>query len=150
VIGVLSGLLGGVVDSALMRATDVFMALPYLILIAVVSAMLGTGLMVVVLLIGFLGWAESARVVRGMTLSLREHDFVTASRSMGGWVSWVVRRPLLWHVLPVLTVTASLTVAYAILAEAGLSYLGLGIAPPLFSWGSMLTDAQQVTILAER
>src|SRR5579862_1041430 len=132
IIGLVAGLAGGRVDAVLMRTTDVVLALPSLIVIAIVSAIFGTGLEVIVIFIGLVGWTDGARVVRGLTLSLRELDFVHASRSMGASSWWIMRRHLLWHVFPVLTVTGSFAVAFAILTEAALSFLGIGVTPPLF------------------
>jgi len=150
VIGLVAGLAGGRVDAVLMRLTDVVLALPSLIIIAVVSSIFGRGMEVIVLFIGLVGWTDCARVVRGLTLSLRELDFVHAAQTMGASSWWIMRRHLLWHIVPVLTVTASFAVAFAILTEAALSFLGIGAPAPLFSWGSMLTDASDITILTQR
>jgi peptide/nickel transport system permease protein len=150
VVGLASGTLGGRIDAFLMRVTDVVLSLPSLIAIAVIVGLIGRGIEVVVICIGLLEWPGSARIVRALTLSLREQDFVNATRSMGASAFWIARRHIALHLIPALTVTATFAVASAVLAEAGLSFLGIGVKPPQASWGAMLTDAQQIAILADR
>jgi peptide/nickel transport system permease protein len=149
VLGLIAGLFGGWVDTAIMRTTDAVLAIPALIAIAIVAGVVGTGLGIVVLVIGLFGWTEAARVVRATVLSLREQDFVTAARALGGRNLWIIRRHLLFHALAPLTVTGTFTVAGALLTEAALSYLGIGVTPPTPSWGNMLYDAQQLFILRD-
>ena len=140
---------GGVVDTVIMRTTDAVLAIPGLIIIAIVVGIVGTGLEIVVLVIGLFAWTEAARVVRAVVLSLREQEFVTAARALGARNTWIIRRHLLFHALAPLTVTGTFMVAIALLTEATLSYLGIGVKPPTSSWGNMLYDAQQLFILRD-
>jgi peptide/nickel transport system permease protein len=137
-IGAIAGFVGGRVDALLMRATDVFLAFPGILLAIALVAVLGPALRHVVIALVTIGWVGYARLVRGQVLQVREREFVEAARASGlpGY------RTLLWHVLPnvlpTLSVQASLGMAGAILAEASLSFLGLGIQPPTPSWGAMI------------
>jgi peptide/nickel transport system permease protein len=149
VLGLIAGMFGGVVDTVIMRTTDAVLAIPPLIAIAIVVGIVGTGLEIVVLVIGLFQWTEAARVVRAVVLSLREQEFVTAARALGARNLWIIRRHLLWHALAPLTVTGTFMVAIALLTEATLSYLGIGVKPPTSSWGNMLYDAQQLFILRD-
>jgi ABC-type dipeptide/oligopeptide/nickel transport system permease subunit len=149
VVGLVAGTFGGWVDSVLMRMTDIVLALPLLLAVAVVAGVVGPGLAIIILVIGLFGWPEAARVVRSVILSLREQDFVLAARSFGSTNGRIIRKHLLFHALAPLTVTGTFTVAIALLTEAGLSFLGIGVQPPQASWGNMLADAQQVFILRQ-
>jgi peptide/nickel transport system permease protein len=137
-LGAVAGYAGGAVDALLMRATDVFFAFPGILLAIAMVAVLGPALAHVVLALVVIGWVGYARLVRGQVLKLREEEFVLAARAAG--LPW--RRLLLRHVLPnvlpILVVQATLGMAGAVLAEAGLSFLGLGQPPPGASWGSMI------------
>lgn len=148
-LGLIAGVFGGWVDTLIMRTTDAVLSIPSLIAIAIVVGIIGTGLEIVVLVIGLFGWTEAARIVRAVVLSLREQDFVTAARALGARNMWIIRRHLLFHALAPLTVTGTFTVAGALLTEAALSYLGIGVKPPQSSWGNMLYDAQQLFILRD-
>ena len=149
VLGLIAGIFGGWVDTLIMRTTDAVLAIPSLIAIAIVVGIVGTGLEIVVLVIGLFGWTEAARIVRAVVLSLREQDFVTAARALGARNMWIIRRHMVFHALAPLTVTGTFTVARALLTEAALSYLGIGVKPPTSSWGNMLYDAQQLFILRD-
>lgn len=139
-IGALSGYLGGVTDEALMRLTDVFLAFPGILLAFALMAILGPGLQNVILALCVMGWVGYARLVRAQVLSLKEQDFIAAARSVGGGTWRVLLRHLLPNVLAPLLVEATFGVASAILAEAGLSFLGLGTQPPTPSWGTLLKE----------
>ena len=141
-IGSLSGYFGGRTDVVLMRATEYVLVVPRFFLALLVVAMLGTGIMKIVLVIGFLGWPEVARVVRAQFLSFREREFVLAARAIGASHAQVIFREILPNAIPPAVVVASILVARAILLEAGLSFLGLG-DPNLISWGSLLSEAQE-------
>jgi len=141
-IGSLSGYFGGRTDTVLMRATEYVLVVPRFFLALLVVAMLGTGIMKIVLVIGFLGWPEVARVVRAQFLSFREREFVLAARAIGASHAQVIFREILPNAIPPAVVVASILVARAILLEAGLSFLGLG-DPNLISWGSLLSEAQE-------
>jgi len=142
VIGALSGYFGGRTDSILMRATEYTLVVPRFFLALLVVAMLGTGIMKIVLVIGLLGWPEAARVVRAQFLTFREREFVIAARAIGAGHLNVIFREILPNAVPPAVVVASILVARAILLEAGLSFLGLG-DPNLVSWGSLLSEAQE-------
>ena len=141
-IGSLSGYFGGRTDVVLMRATEYVLVVPRFFLALLVVAMLGTGIMKIVLVIGFLGWPEVARVVRAQFLTFREREFVLAARAMGASHVKVIFGEILPNAIPPAVVVASILVARAILLEAGLSFLGLG-DPNLISWGSLLSEAQE-------
>lgn len=147
VLGSLAGYHGKRVDSLIMRLADVFMAFPRMIIIITVAALVGPSIYNVMLLIGFLGWPPIARLVRGMFLSLREQDFVMAARCIGASDTRLMFRHLLPNAIAPLIVAATFGTAGAILTEASLSFLGLGVQPPTASWGNMLNAAQSITIL---
>jgi len=142
IIGGVSGYYGSVIDSVLMRFTDAMMSIPLYFLWITILTIIGPSFLHVLFVLGFTNWMRVARIVRGDTLKYREFDFVTASLALGS----PHYRILVWHVLPnvmpSVTVAASFGVARAIMAEAALSFLGLGVQPPTPSWGNMLMDAQ--------
>lgn len=141
-VGCTAGYAGGWVDAVLMRVCDAFMTVPTLVLALFLIGVLGTGLTNVVIAIVLSHWAWYARLVRGLTLSLKSRDYVTAARIAGGGRIAVIRR----HILPViggqLAVLASLDLGHWMLHVAGLSFLGLGVAPPTPEWGIMINDAR--------
>lgn len=141
-LGGLSGYFGGWVDAVLMRLTDGFMAVPTFFLILVTLSLFGGSLGSVVLVIGLTSWMTVARLVRGEFLRWKTQDFVAAARALGAPDALIMVRHLLPHALPSLTVAAAQGVAFAILTESAVSYLGLGIQPPMPSWGNMLSNAQ--------
>lgn len=146
-IGGLAGYAGGWVDMALMRFTDMVMTFPSLVIIITVAAVLGPSIYNTMLVIGILTWTGTARLVRGQFLSLREQQFVLAARSIGVEPRAIMLRHLLPNVLSSITVAATFGMAFAILQEASLSFLGLGVQAPTPSWGNMLRDAQTLSIL---
>ena len=137
-IGAVAGYFGGWVDSLLMRLTDVFFAFPGILLAIALVAVLGPALEHVVLALVTIGWVGYARLVRGQVLQIKENEFVLAGRAAGLGPVRVLLRHVMPNVLPTLSVQASLGMAGAILAEASLSFLGLGIQPPTPSWGAMI------------
>lgn len=148
VLGALSGYLGGAVDNLLMRFTEIVMCFPTFVLILILVGMVGPNITNVMLVIGLFGWPDVARLIRGQVLSLREMDYVTAARAMGGGHWYVMARHIAPNVIGPLTVAGSLGIAGAILAEAGLSFLGLGVVQPTPSWGSILNEARNPATLA--
>lgn len=142
VVGAVSGYFGGPIDSALMRITDGFMALPTFFLLLVILAVFGGSLASVVVVIGITSWMNLARLVRGEFLRWKAQDFVEAARALGVRDRIIMWRHLLPHTLPSIIVTATLGVAFAILTESAISYLGLGIQLPIPSWGNMLSNSQ--------
>ena len=147
VIGGLAGYFGGKLEAVLMRLVDMFMAIPSFFLILVIVTSFGNGPAVVIVTVGLAFWAQMARVVHAEFRKFRETEFVEASQALGGSHSRVMIRHIFPQVLPQAVVLASLGVGWAILTEAALSYLGLGIQPPLASWGNMLQNAQQYLFL---
>jgi peptide/nickel transport system permease protein len=146
-LGSTAGTYGGWVDVAIMRVTDVVLSFPALVVIITLVALVGPSMFTIVLGIGLFFWPTACRIVRGLSLSLREQDFFVAAQAMGATRGHIIVRHLIPSVLSPLTVTATFAVAQAILLEAALSFLGLGIRPPQPSWGNMLSDAQSLTIL---
>ena len=153
VVGSIAGTLGGRADALLMRILDIFQAFPGILLAIALVAVLGPALSHVILALVAIGWVGTARLVRGQILQLREQEFVLAARAGGVSFSRLVLKHLIPNVLPLVVVQASLGLAGAILAEASLSFLGLGIQPPTPSWGAMinagrshLLDAPHLTL----
>ena len=146
-LGLLSGFLGGKVDMVIMRTADVFMTFPPMIILLVLVGIIGPGLWKIIFVLGILGWTSLARVVRGCVLSVKEKNYIKASRLMGISTARIVTSHVLPNVAgPVFLSATSMTV-YGILSEASLSFLGLGVQPPVASWGNMLTEAQSLTVL---
>jgi peptide/nickel transport system permease protein len=150
-LGVIAGYYGGWVDTVLSRTMDVFLAFPVLMFAIAISAVLqnkafglsGNTLHItaLVFVIGFFNWAYIARIVRGQVLSLREREFVDAARSLGASGSYIVLRELLPNLIGPIVVYATLLIPTNILFEATLDFLGVGVQPPMQSWGTELTDA---------
>jgi peptide/nickel transport system permease protein len=147
-IGALSGYLGGRVDLITQRAIDVMLAFPGILLAIVLVAILGVGLVQVMVAVGIVSIPVYARLVRGQVLSLRELEFVDAARALGATRSRIVWRHVLPNTLAVIIVQSTLQVASAILSAAALGFLGLGAQPPAAEWGSMLSNARQYIRLA--
>ncbi|MFI8909761.1 ABC transporter permease [Streptomyces albidoflavus] len=141
-VGLAAGYLGGWTDRTLMRLADVQLAFPSLLLALAVVGFLGSGLWLVVLVLGFTGWVSYARVVRSEVMSLRTRDFITEARAIGVTDVTIMRRHLLPNVMAPLATIGTLHVAAAIVAEASLSYLGLGVPKETVTWGAMLSDGQ--------
>jgi peptide/nickel transport system permease protein len=142
-LGMIAGYFGGWIDDLLMRFTDAVLAIPLVLFALSVIAVIGGGVRNLILVIAFTQWMTYARTARGETLVLRESLFVTAARSIGCGNLRILARHVLPHLLPSAIVLATLNVSTAVLLEAGLSFLGLGIAPPDPSLGSMLTEGRQ-------
>ena len=147
ILGAFSGFYGGWLDSFVMRLADIVLSFPALILIITVVSVLGPSIYNIMIVIGLLGWPPIARIVRALFLSLREREFVLASRTVGASNGRIIFRHMLPNALAPVIVAATFGMANAILLEAGLSFLGLGVQPPTPSWGNMLKDAQSLTVL---
>ena len=139
--GLLAGVAGGWVDEAIMRLTDLFLSFPALILAAAVAAAVGASLVNTMLALSTVFWPWYARLVRGQVLSLREREFVLASRLAGAGTLQIIRRHMLRNVAPIVAIQGTIDVGYAILLTSSLSFLGLGVRPPQPEWGSMAADA---------
>jgi peptide/nickel transport system permease protein len=147
VLGALSGFYGGIVETLILRLADIVLSFPAMILVLVIVSLVGPSLLNIMMVIGLLGWPRVARLVRGELLSLREREFVQAARVIGASDTRLMFRHLLPNTIGVVLVAATFGVANAILVEASLSFLGLGVQPPTPSWGNMLTDAQSLSAL---
>ena len=148
-LGLISGMFGGWVDTAIMRLVDVFLSFPSLLVILLLVAVLGPSITTIVVVIALFEWPTACRIVRQLSLSLKETDFVLAARATGASRWRMMRRHIAAGVLSPLTVVGTLLSAQAILLEAALSFLGLGVRQPQASWGGMLQAAQSLTILQE-
>jgi oligopeptide transport system permease protein len=137
-IGSFSGLRGGRVDMLIMRMVDIMIAIPFLIWISLIMLILSPGILSIILGFALTQWTEVARLVRAEVLRLTRAEFVIASQSMGGKYLWLLRRHLFPNILPVIIVTVTFQVTWAIFGEAFLSYIGLGIQPPQTSWGKLV------------
>ena len=141
VVGLLAGFYAGTIDAVFMRLTDAIMAFPTLVLaIAAVAILDQPGLLALILVLAAVQWTTVARLIRGQALSLREREFVSAAYALGARDLRILVRHLLPNCLAPLLVSTTFGVASNILAEAGLSFLGLGIQPPVVSWGSLLSE----------
>lgn len=139
VIGVLSGYFGGRVDMLIQRFVDAWMTFPDLLLLIVVISILGPGMTQIILVLGFLYGIAGSRIVRGSVVSVRETMYTHAAQSMGASTIRILLKHILPNVMPVVIVLFTTRVGATILAEAGLSFLGLGVPPPAPTWGSMLS-----------
>ena len=140
-LGVLSAYLGGWVDNALMRFTDIMMTFPFFLLLVLIVFIFGPSLAIIVLVIGLTGWTGAARLIRSEALSLRTRDFITASRALGASDTRVIFNHLIPNVSSLIIVMASLSIPGVIMAEAALSFIGLG-DPMSTSWGTILNTGQ--------
>jgi len=142
-VGLAAGYRGGWLDNLFMRLVDVLLSIPSIFLFILITSLLKPNAVTLSCIIALVGWGNVSRLVRAEALSLKNREFVIASRSIGASDARLVVRHLLPNALPVMIVAASLAVGQVILIEAALSYLGLGIQPPVPSWGNMLSNAQQ-------
>jgi len=141
-LGCIAGYLGGAVDSVLMRTCDAFMTVPTLVLALFLIGVLGTGLTNVIIAIVLTHWAWYARLVRGLVLALRQRQHIAAAQVAGGSRLAIVRRHMLPEIAGQLAVLCTLDLGHWMLHVAGLSFLGLGVAPPTPEWGIMINDAR--------
>jgi peptide/nickel transport system permease protein len=147
-LGAISGYFGGIVDTAIMRITDILLAFPGILLAIALVAVLGPSLNNVILALATIGWVSYARLVRGQVLKVREMEYITAAKALGARSPRVIVLHVLPNVMNPVIVMATLGLAGAILAEAALSFLGLGVQPPTPSWGAMLTAGRRYLGLA--
>lgn len=149
-VGALSGFFGGWIDSILMRVTDAFLTFPSIFVLIILGAflreqqlfILQNSIFVVIVIIAALSWMWPARLVRGLFLVLREKEFVSASKALGGGSFRLIARHILPNCAGPILVSGTLQMASAIITESGLSYLGFGVQPPTPTWGSILSTAQ--------
>ena len=143
-VGLAAAYFGGFTDSVLARLMDWLLAVPFLLLAISLVTVIGPGLAVLIIVIGFLGWASVGRIVRGQVLSIREKEYVEAARSLGAGPWRIMFIDILPNVIAPIIVYTSLLIPVTIVAEASLSFLGVGIPPPTADWGAMISDAQTV------
>ena len=148
ILGIVSGYYGGTVDQVIGRITDAILSMPALLLVAVFVSVVGPSLQSVLIVIALLTWPSITRLVRGQYLTLREAEFVTAARIIGVTNRAIMQRHLLPNIFGPLSVAATFYTAQAILLEAALSFLGLGVKPPTPSWGNMVNQAQSAAVLS--
>jgi peptide/nickel transport system permease protein len=141
-IGSLAAYFGGLLESALMRFTDVMMAFPTLLLAMTLVAILKPSIWIIIIVIGAVYWTWIARVVYGQVVALREREFVTASRALGAGRLYTLYRHILPQLVPTIIVWGTLGIATNVMLEASLSFLGIGVQPPTPSWGGMIQQAQ--------
>lgn len=142
IVGIAAGFIGGTFEAFVMRFTDISMAFPGLVLAMILSVAIGPGFFTVVLALSILGWAPYARLIRGETLRLRGSDFVAQARVNGASSLRIMLVHIFPNVVNPLIIIMTMAVGFMILAEAGLSYLGIGIPPPDPSWGSMVAEGR--------
>ncbi len=153
VIGCLAGFYGGWIDDLLMRGGELFLALPWLYLLFAVRAALPLQVsqwqvfLLLIVVIGMIGWARPARLIRGIVLSAKQRNFVTAARAFGASDAYVLRRHILPQTYGVMLTQTTFLVPQYILAEVTLTFLGLGVGEPMASWGSLLASLQQYSVM---
>jgi len=147
-IGAIAGYYGGWIDNILMRVTDLFLSIPFLVILIVAASALGGSLLDIVLILSLFFWMPDARIVRGLFLSLKEKEFVESARASGA----SNKRIIFYHILPnalgPIVVSSTLNVAAAILTESALSFLGFGVQPPTPTWGNLLEDGRTASLIA--
>ena len=143
-LGLIAGYYGGWIDELVMRLADVTLAFPTLLLLIAMVAALQPSMVVVFATIGVVGWAGMARLVRGQVLVVRQLEYVQAIRALGAKDRTIIAKHVLPNVIAPVVIAATLGVAGAIMAEAALSFLGLGVQPPTPSWGSMIADGRDL------
>ena len=150
VLGLIAGYFGGVADMLLMRFTDMVMSFPYILLVLVAAAIFKPGLWSIILILGFVDWPGVARLVRGNVLSLRETNFVKGNVVAGMPLRHILFSEILPNTVAPILVYATSVMAISMLDEAALSFLGIGVQPPMASLGNMLNGAQSITVLTSQ
>lgn len=141
-VGTISGYYGGAIDSILMRFTDIFLTLPSFLLIVVINTIFPPNLISMIIILGLFEWCQIARVIRAEVMSLKEREFILASKHLGASSIYILKKHILPNIVPSIIVASSLAVARAILTESSLSFLGVGVQLPAASWGTLLRGAQ--------
>jgi len=142
IMGALAAYYGGIWDTIIMRLADIFLAFPYVLFVITLLAVIGSGIQNVFIAIGILGWPSIARVFRSAILSVKENDYVDAARAMGASDARIIARHIFPNSVAAIVVYATMNIGSAILTEAALSYLGMGVQAPNPSWGIMIQDGQ--------
>ena len=142
-VGTIAGYFGGIIDSILMRAVDVFSSIPWIIMVTVVGLLFKRGITSIIIVIGLFSWMEIARLVRSEVLSAKEIEYVQYAKFIGVYSFEIMLKHVLPSVFPTIITAATAAIASAIMVESSLSFLGLGVAAPMSSWGSLLQSSQQ-------
>jgi len=148
-LGMLAGYIGGWVDQLIMRVTDAWLALPAIVFAIFLATMVGPSMWNIIVILGLVYWTRYARVIRGEVLSLREREYVKLAEIAGASRTRVILRHILPNVANSTMVLASLTIGVVIIAEASLSFLGVGVPPPQPAWGSMLADGRSMLMVGD-
>lgn len=146
-VGSVAGYYGGWLDNTLMRVTDLFLAIPFLVILILASKLLGGSIFDIVLILSLFFWMPAARIIRGLFLSLKEKEFVEAARASGASNARIIVSEIMPNVVGPIIVIATLDVAAAILTESALSFLGFGVKLPTPTWGNLLNDSQNFILL---
>ena len=149
ILGLIAGYFGGIVDMIIMRFTDMVMSFPYILLILVAGAIFEPGMWNIILILGFVDWPGVTRLVRGNVMALKEQDFVKSSMIAGMPQSYIMASDILPNTVAPILVFATSVMAISILAEATLSFLGMGVQPPDASLGNLLNGAESITVLTQ-
>ena len=147
-LGICAGYLGGVVDSIIMRLADIQLAIPFILLILLVMAVIGSGIANLVIVLGVTGWAVYARAARARTLEIRELEYVEAARAIGGGTGRILRRHILPNILPSQIVLLTLDLPRLVILEASVGFLGLGVQPPTPTLGNLIGDGRSFLLIA--
>lgn len=140
--GAASGYIGGLTDMIMMRIIDIMMSIPSFLLLIILNAFIAPGLITMIFIISLFAWMGVARIVRAETMSLKERDFILAAKCLGKQQWKIILFHIIPNILPTIAVSASISIANAILTESSLSFLGFGVQLPMSSWGNMLQGAQ--------
>lgn len=143
VLGLVAGYFGGPLDNVVMGVADVQLAMPFVLLLIAVSAVIGPSTALMIVMLGITFWVGYGRVARGLAMSLREREFVLAPITQGAGSFWILRKHLLPAVIPQLAIIASFDVGLIVIAQASLDFLGLGVQPPTPTWGGMIAEGQK-------
>ncbi len=141
-LGLIAGVFRGWIENLIMGVADLQLSIPRVLLLIAIAAIVGTGVLNLAILLGLTSWVVYGRVARAMALSLREREFVLSATTQGATPAWNIRKHLLPNVLPQMLIVGSYELGQIIVLEASLSYLGLGVQPPMPSWGLMVSDGQ--------
>lgn len=144
IIGGISGYFGGVVDTIIMRVVDILYSIPFLIYVILIMIILGAGILPIIIAFALTGWIHMARLVRGQVLQIKEQDYVTAAKGLGAKSFRIILRHLIPNISGVIIVTLTMRIPVAIFTEAYLSYIGIGLQPPLTSWGQLANAGAKV------
>ena len=147
-LGICAGYLGGVIDSIIMRLADIQLAIPFILLILLVMAVIGSGIANLVIVLGVTGWAVYARAARARTLEVRELEYVEAARAIGGGTGRVLGRHILPNILPSQIVLLTLDLPRLVVLEASVGFLGLGVQPPTPTLGNLIGDGRSFLLIA--